>query len=155
MALAAMKPILIIVLLALVVGCNRAPVVAGSGGGAGSYANDDGRTCTAVVTHLDSQQNLLFLIAWDYDRGEATNTLSDRGLLEAVRRPQVHPSFDRRGVYALQADHTLKGIPLTPEQIELLFRDVQSNGFHPRTSELWQKEIVPRLQTVRNDHEGS
>ena len=150
-----MKPILTTLLLALVVGCNRGPVVAGSGGGSGSYANDDGRTCTAVVTQLDAQQNLLFLIAWTYERGGATNTLSDSGLLEAVRSPQVHPSFDRRGVYALQPDRTIKEIPLSREQIGPLFRYVQSAGFHPRSSDVWQKEIAPRLQTVRNNPDGS
>ena len=150
-----MKPILTTLLLALVVGCNRGPVVAGSGGGSGSYANDDGRTCTAVVTHLDAEPNLLFLIAWTYKRGGATNTLSDSGLLEAVRGSRVHPSFDRRGVYALQPDRTIKEIPLSHEQLGLLFRDVQSAGFHPRSSDLWKKEVAPRLETVRHDHAGS
>ena len=143
-----MNPLLISLLIVLAAGCSRRPIVAGGlGGGTSVYA--DGPKGIAVVKQLDPQLNVLFLIAWTFDRDGATNSLSDQGLLATVRDPRVQPSSQKRAVYTLQPDYTLSEVPLTQEQISALFGETQGSDFQPSQSELWQKAVAPLLRSVK------
>jgi hypothetical protein len=138
-----MKTIIITLVLALVLGCQRY-----GGGSSRSYANPDKLTSTEVVIQHDQMTNPIFVIAWTDSHGGGKESWSGRNLLTSIHGHYIHPSLDKQAVYALQSDHTVREIPLNQEQIAKLFDEIQQPDFHTSHSKLWQKEIAPRLITV-------
>jgi hypothetical protein len=145
-SLAAMKRLALtsIIFVGLLVGCGPRF----GGGSTGSYGNADLETTTEVVTQRDRSGQLLFVIAWTARSGGGTTTHSQRNLLTKIHGRPVQPSLDRRAVYAFQADGSLREISLTEEQVAALFREMQATDFHTSHSQLWQKEVVPKLIRV-------
>jgi len=133
-----------LVLASFVVGCRPRF----GGGSSGSYGNADRETTTEVVTQRDPDGHLLFVIAWTAKNGGGSTSFSGRNLLTSIHGHTVHPSLERRAVYALQADGTLQQIPLTDEQITALFREMQDVGFHTSHSDIWQEAVAPHLIRV-------
>lgn len=152
-----MKQIILIALLLVVVSvsCDRAPVRTVYGGGSsGSYSNPDRQTTTCVVTQLDPQQKLLFVVAWTAERGGGTSSRSEQNLLTTIHGHPVTPSTSKRALYALQPDHTLREIPLSEPDLKALFDEMQKEGFHTSHSELWQKQVAPNLTKVESPSGG-
>jgi hypothetical protein len=118
------------------------------GGSLADYANADHVTTTAIATQRDQQGHLLFVIAWTAKHGAGSVTHSGRNLLTAIHGHPIHPSLDKRAVYGLQLDYSLKQIPLTEEQTGTLLREMQNADFHTSHNGLWQKEIAPHLAQV-------
>jgi hypothetical protein len=123
------------------------------GGSSGSYGKPDRQTQTCVVTQLDPQQKLLFVIAWTAERA-GTSSRSGQNLLTAIHGHPVSPSTSRRALYALQADHTLNEIPLSEADLKSLFDEMQKHGFHTTHSEVWQKRVAPNLAKVESPGGG-
>ena len=138
-----------IFLASLVVGCGP-----GYGGGSlSSYANTDQST-TEVLTQRDSSGQLLFVVAWTAKHGGGGTGFSHRNLLTSIHGREVHPSLDRHAVYALQADGSLKLIPLSDQQVTSFFLEMDKSGFDVSDSELWQKMIVPNLVMVEQTNKN-
>lgn len=130
--------------LVLATGCGP-----GYGGGScGSYADADKETSTAVATQRDPNGRLLFVVAWTAKQGSGSAAYSRRNLLTKIHDRPVHPSLERRTVYALKLDGSLQAIPLSDEHVAMLFREMQQSDFHTSHSELWQKMIAPHLIRV-------
>jgi hypothetical protein len=138
-----MKPIFIALALALFAGCQRY-----GGGSFGAYGNADHETTTEVLTQRDPQGSLLFVIAWTAKHGGGAMSQSSRNLLTTIHGHAIHPSLEKRAVYAFQPDGTLTELPLKEEQVTALFQEMQKADFHTSHSKLWQDEIAPRLVRV-------
>jgi hypothetical protein len=132
------------ILLGLLVGCGPKY----GGGSFGSFGNADHETTTEVVTQRDPSGQLLFIIAWTAKHGGGSTSFSGRNVLTSIHGRAVHPSLDRRAVYALQADDSLRQIALSDEQVAALFREMDQAGFHTSHSEFWQKAVAPSLIRV-------
>ena len=133
-----------VILAGLVTGCG--PNYGGSS--LGSYGNADRETATEVVTQRDPNGQLLFIIAWTAKHGGGSTSSSGRHLLTSIHGREVHPRLDRRAVYALQADGSLRPVALSDEQVTALFQEMEQAGFHTSHSELWQKAVAPGLIDV-------
>ncbi|HEU5070597.1 MAG TPA: hypothetical protein VFV96_09320 [Verrucomicrobiae bacterium] len=132
------------ILVSLVAGCGTRF----GGGSSASYGNADHETATEVLTQRDPTGQLLFVIAWTAEHGGGSTSFSDRNQLTSIHGHEVHPSFDRRAVYALQADGSLRQVALSDEQVATLFREMEQPGFHTSHSDLWQKAVAPHLIRV-------
>src|SRR5215469_13270283 len=128
-----------IILAGLVAGCGRNY----GGGSSASYGNADHVTTTEVVMQRDPNGRLLFVIAWTAKHGGGGTEFSGHNLLTSIHGREVHPRLDRRAVYALQGDDSLKEIALSEDQISALFREIAQTGFHTSHSTLWQKAVAP------------
>jgi hypothetical protein len=115
------------------------------GGSFSSYGNADKETTTEVVTQRDPKGQLLFVIAWTARSGGGRSTRSQRNLITKIHGLPVYPSLDRRAVYAFQTNGVLQEISLTQEQIANLFGEMEATDFHTSHSQIWQKEIAPKL----------
>lgn len=133
-----------IVLVGLVAGCGPRY----GGGSSSSYGNADHQTTTEIVTQRDPNGQLLFVIAWTAKHGGGSTSFSGRNLLTSIHGREVRPSLDRRAVYALQADGSLRPVALSDEQVTALFQEMEQAGFHTSHSELWQKAVAPGLIDV-------
>jgi hypothetical protein len=118
------------------------------GGSSGSYANADGETTTEVVTQRDQRGQLLFVVAWASKHGGGSTERSGRSLLTSIHGRAVHPNLERRAVYALQGDGSLRQISLSDGQIAQLFQEMERPGFHAAHSDFWQKAVAPQLIKV-------
>lgn len=132
------------ILMGLVAGCSPRF----GGGSSSSYGNPDRETTTDVVTQRDPNGQLLFVIAWTAKHGGGSTSFSSRNIVTSIHGQAIHPSLDRRAVYALQADGSLRQVSLSDEQITTLFREMELPGFHTSYSDLWQKSIAPGLIRV-------
>lgn len=133
-----------VVLVGLVAGCGPKY----GGGSSSSYGNADHETTTEVETQRDPNGQLLFVIAWTAKHGGGRTSSSGRNLLTSIHGQEVRPSLDRRAVYALQADGSLRQIALSDDQVAALFQEMEQAGFHTSHSKLWQKSIAPSLIRV-------
>ena len=132
------------ILVGMIAGCGRNY----GGGSSVSYGNADHQTTTEVVMQRDPNGRLLFIIAWIAKHGGGGTQYSRRNLLTSIHGREVHPHLDRRAVYALQVDGSLRQVALSDEKIAALFREIAQTGFHTSHSELWQKAVAPSLISV-------
>jgi len=88
-----------------------------------------------------------------FDKGSVS--FSARNLLTNINGVEVHPNLNRRAVYALQTDGSLRSLALSDEQVTALFREMMQAGFHTSHSELWQKIVAPNLTDVPAPNKGS
>jgi hypothetical protein len=136
--------LVLVVLAGLVAGCGRNY----GGSSVDSYGNPDRETTTEVVRQRDPNGQLLFIIAWTAKHGGGSTSFSERNLLTNIHGREVHPRLDRRAVYALQADGSLRQVALSDEQIATLFQEMEQPGFHTSHSKLWQEAVAPSLMRV-------
>ena len=148
-----MKRLLVSTLLVFVaLGCDRGPVApvapVPGGGSAGSYSHPDRRTSTCVVKQRDTQQNLLFVIAWTTERDSVSASWSEQNLLTSIHGRPVRPRLGKKALYALQPNYTLSEVAMSEADLGALFNDMGKEGFHASHSELWQKQVAPKLSKV-------
>jgi hypothetical protein len=101
-----------------------------------------------VVTQRDAQQNLLFVIAWTAERGGASASWSEQNLLTSIHGRPLRPSLGKKALYALQPDHSLSEVAISEADLGALLNEMQKEGFHTSHSELWQKQVAPKLSKV-------
>lgn len=143
-------PVLASLVAVLLMGCGPRFV----GGSSASYGNADKQTTTQVVTQRDARGQLLFVIAWTAQGGGGSTSHSLDNLLKEIHGRPVNPSLERRAVYSLQTNGSLQEILLSPEQITALFGEMQTTNFHSSHSQLWQKEVAPKLNRVETGKGG-
>jgi hypothetical protein len=141
-----------IALLMMTAGCKR--YGGGSLGGA-SIPQSDLEYCYVlqygpVSRNAAAAGTPLFAILWkSHLCGEATS--NGRNLFTEIHGHPIKPSLTQKAVYALQADYSLKLIPLADGEVDNLFALIESRGGAAamEADSLWQTKIMPNLQTLK------
>jgi hypothetical protein len=142
-----MKQLLLLtVLVLLTTSCDRRAVYGGSS--LAGYENGDQRTRTGVITQRDPQKRLLFVIGWTAQGVVGRSSSSEVNFVTSIHGHAVHPDPGKHAVYALQPDYSLRELPLSEGDVRALFAEMEVEGFHTSHSELWHKQIAPKLANV-------
>ncbi len=90
-----------------------------------------------------------FVILWKARR-KGASTYDSNNRLSEIHDRKIVVSFSDKAVYALQPNHSLKRLPLSAAETDLVLESFMDSTQPGPAIELWGKSVLPNLSTVED-----